>query len=135
VFTSPTPLRAGLVDFSVLVQDTATGECVPQARVTLRLTARETGEFLEHLATAEAATNKLFLAAVFRLPQPGWWDVDIAIEGPHGPASLRVAVHAEEALPHWQEFWPWFTWPAIVVLIFSAHRALMRRPRAVIDIS
>ena len=30
VFTSPTPIRAGPVDVSVLVQDAATEECVPE---------------------------------------------------------------------------------------------------------
>src|SRR5262245_52718855 len=68
VFTSPTPLRAGPVDLSVLVQDAATKECVPEARVAVRLTARGTGEALECPATSEAATNKLLQAAIFQLP-------------------------------------------------------------------
>src|SRR6516225_11891006 len=54
VFTSPTPFRAGPVDVSVLVQDAATEECVPDARVTLRLMARGTGRVQEHPATTEA---------------------------------------------------------------------------------
>src|SRR5207244_1994724 len=74
VFTSPTPLRAGPVDVSVLVQDAATGECVPDARVTVRLTAAD-GRAVELPATTEAATNKLFRAAEFQLPEPGRWDV------------------------------------------------------------
>ena len=41
VFTSPTPLRAGPVDISVLVQDTSTREQVPGARVVIRLRRRE----------------------------------------------------------------------------------------------
>ena len=39
VFTSPTPLRAGPVDLSVLIQDAATGEWVPEAQVTVCLKA------------------------------------------------------------------------------------------------
>ena len=131
VFTSPTPLRAGPVDVTVLVQDAATGECIPQARATLRLTARKTGTCLQQPATAEAATNKLCLAAVFHLPEPGWWDVDIAIESAQGSARVRFGVPADEVLPRWQELWPWFAWPALIVLIFSVHRALVRRtPRS-----
>src|SRR5262245_4227648 len=57
VFTSPTPLRAGPVDVSVLVQDAATEEYVPDARVIVRLTAGGTGEVLEYPATTETATN------------------------------------------------------------------------------
>src|SRR5436190_16541197 len=74
VFTSPTPLRAGPVDFSVLVQDAATGAWTPDAQVIVRLTARGTGHVLECPATAEAATNKLYRAAVFHFPAPGPWD-------------------------------------------------------------
>ncbi len=126
VFTAPTPLRAGPVDVSVLVQDAA-GECVPGARVSLRLTARESGEVLEYQATAEAATNKLLQAAVFELPEPGWWDVEVAVEGPQGPARLWFGVQADERLPRWLEWWPWFTWPAVAVALFGLHQVLVRR--------
>jgi hypothetical protein len=127
VFTSPTPLRAGPVDVSVFVQDAATGECVPEARVTVRLTARGDGHVLEYPATTEAATNKLFLAAEFRLPDPGWWDVTVAVEGPHGPALVRFGVQADEPPPRWLDLWPWFGWPAFAVALFGVHRVLVRR--------
>ena len=127
VFTSPTPVRAGPVDVSVLVQDAATGECVPEARVTVRLTARGTGDVLEYPATTEAATNRLFHAAVFELPKPGWWEVEVAVEGPHGPAVLRFEVEADEPLPRWLELWPWFTWPALVIALFGVHQLLVKR--------
>src|SRR5262245_36396525 len=84
VFTSPTPLRAGPVDVSVLVQDAATGECMPEARVTVCLKGPGAGRMLEYPATTEAATNKLLRAAEFQLPEPGWWDVSVAVEGPLG---------------------------------------------------
>jgi hypothetical protein len=131
VFTMPTPFRAGLVDVSVLVQDAATGECVPKARVTVRLTALGTGEVLEQPATMEAATNRLFHAAVFHLPESGWWDVQVAVYGPHGPAVVRFGVEADEPPPRWLELWPWFTWPALVVALFGLHRVLVRRKAAV----
>ena len=127
VFTSPTPLRAGPVDVSVLVQAAATGECVPEARVTVRLTARGTGETLDYPATAEAATNKLLRAVAFELPEPGWWDAEVAVEGPLGPALLRFSVPADERPPRWREVWPWFAWPALAVAFFGLHQVLVRR--------
>jgi hypothetical protein len=129
VFTSPTPFRAGMVDVSVLVQDALTGECVPAMRTTVVLTARDSGLVVEQNATAEAATNKLFHAAVFQLPEPGWWDGEIRIDGLHGPVSVHFAVAADEPLPPWRDRWPWFTWPAIVVAIFVLHQGLVRRRR------
>jgi hypothetical protein len=127
VFTSPTPFRAGPVDISGLVQDAATGECVPEAQVTVRVTARATGQVLEYPATSEAATNKLFHAADFQLPEPGWWDVEVAVDGAHGPAMIRFDVMADEPLPRWLDLWPWFGWPALAVALFGIHQMLVRR--------
>jgi hypothetical protein len=127
VFTSPTPLRAGPVDISVLVQDARTGECVPAARVSVRLRARGSEHVLERPASAAAATNKLFQAAVFGLPEPGWWDVEVVVAGAHGPARVRFGVQADEALPRWLDLWPWFGWPALAVALFALHRVLVRR--------
>jgi hypothetical protein len=127
VFTSPTPLCAGPVDVSVLVQDAATGECVPEARVTVHLRARGAAETREYTATTEAATNKLLHAAVFALPGPGWYDVEVAVDGPRGPALVRLVVQADEPPPRWLELWPWFGWPALAVALFGAHQVLARR--------
>jgi hypothetical protein len=127
VFTSPTPFRAGPVDVSVLVQDAATGECVPEARVSLCLKAPEAGRVQEYPATTEAATNKLYRAAEFRLPESGLWDVAVAVEGPHGPALVRFGVQADDPLPRSLDLWPWFGWPALVVALFGIHQVLVRR--------
>jgi hypothetical protein len=108
------------------VQDAATGECLPQAQVTVRLKAAATGRSLECPATTEAATNRLFRAALFDLPESGSWDMEITIAGPHGPAVLQGPVEAEEPLPRWLELWPWFAWPALVIALFGVHRAVVR---------
>jgi hypothetical protein len=129
VFTSPTPIRAGTVDVSVLVQDAATGEFVPDADVTLCLNVPRSKRILRYAATNDAATNRLFKAAVFKLPGAGSWDLEVVVKGPHGPARVAFAVNADERLPRWREFWPWFAWPAVVVALFGAHRALAWRPR------
>src|SRR5262245_1647743 len=88
VFTSPTPMRAGIVDVSVLVQDAATGEVAPDANVTVCLKVPRTERILKYAATDGTATNRLFKAAVFELRQAGPWDVQVAVAGPHGPAQV-----------------------------------------------
>jgi hypothetical protein len=127
VFTSPTPFRAGPVDVSVFVQDAATGECVPEAQVNVCLKASGSGRTLECRATTEAATNRLFQAAVFELPERGWWDVEVAVDGPHGPALLRFGVEADGPATRWLELWPWFAWLALVVALFGFHQVLVRQ--------
>src|SRR5262245_48712682 len=82
VFTAPTPFRAGPVDVSVLVQDAATKQALPRAQVTVRvapLPGRHAA--VSSPATTEAATNKLLHAALFELPEPGWWEPEIVVEG------------------------------------------------------
>lgn len=126
VFTSPTPLCAGPVDFSILVQDAATGECLPDSQATIHLTAQGSGEALEYPATAAAATNKLFRAAVFELPAAGRWDVHVAVDGPRGAADVRFMIEAAEPPPRWLELWPWYAWPALAIGLFGVHQALSR---------
>jgi hypothetical protein len=127
VFTSPNPFRAGPVDISVLVQDPATGECTPDADVSVRLHAHGSGRMVEYRASSEAATNKLFRAAVFELPEAGAWDVAVFVRGPQGPARVEFQLEAGEALPPWLDLWPWYTWPALAVALFSLHQILTRR--------
>jgi hypothetical protein len=127
VFTAPASFRAGPVDISVLVQDSRTGKPLPVARVTVRVTPRDrTGEAILQPATREAATNKLFRAAVFELPAPGWWQVEVAVEGERGTARVRFDVEAAEAAPQWLAQWPWLGWPALAIFLFTVHQLLVR---------
>jgi hypothetical protein len=128
VFTSPTLFRAGPVDISVLIQDGATGEPVPHAQVTIQATPRSRADqALRVPATTEAATNKLLYAAAFDLPAPGWWDIEVMIDGPRGPARVAFEVQADDAPPPWRALWPWFCWPPAVVVLYVIHQLLSRR--------
>jgi hypothetical protein len=128
VFTAPTPFRAGPVDLSVLVQDAATGEPVPSVRVTVTLAPRgRPGEAIRHPATTEAATNKLLHAALFVLPEPGWWEVLVQFEGPRGMAEVHFTVEAAEPAPRWPSLWPWLAWPAAAITLFGIHQFLVWR--------
>jgi hypothetical protein len=128
VFTEPTPFRAGPVDVSVLVQDARTGQPVPQVRVTVRAVPRgQAGKAIVQPATVEAATNKLFRAARFNLPEPGWWEIEVSVEGERGPASASFEVEAAEALPRWLALWPWLAWPVLAILLFGIHQVLVWR--------
>ncbi len=129
VFTAPAPLRVGPVDVSVLVQHPDTGAPIPEAQVTLRAWPRgRADEALCVPATEEAATNKLFRAAVFDLPEPGRWEMEVSIEGPFGEARVRFEAEAAEPLPRWLSLWPWYSWPFGVIVLFGIHQGLKGRP-------
>jgi hypothetical protein len=128
VFTSPTPFRVGTVDVSVYVVDADTAEPVPDARVTIRAVPRDRPEeTIRCSATSAAATNKLFRAAVFELPESGWWDVETVVEATKGTARVCFAVEAAEPPPRWRAVWPWTAWPAAVVVLFGLHQVFARR--------
>lgn len=121
VFTSPTPLRCGFADVSVLVQESLTNEPITQVQATVRA-SNATGRVLEHEATARAATNKLFRSAHMELPEKGRWRLHVDVYGPHGPAEADCEVEVGEALPRWLEIWPWIGWPGLVILLFGIHQ-------------
>ena len=100
VFSSPTPLRTGEVDISVLVQDTADA-VVSDVPVTVEahpvhVTTTDAPPITE-TATREEATNKLFRAAKFRVAATGEWEFRIRVGGDAGgdaggEVSFRAAL-------------------------------------------
>jgi hypothetical protein len=126
VFTAPTPLRAGPVDISVLVQDRFTGSIVPGARVTIGVSKRGQPT-VEHEATRAAATNKLFHAAQFDLPAAGRWELQVRIDGSEETVVIGGPLEAAGPLPRWPQTWPWVAWPAVPIVLFVVHQVLVRR--------
>jgi hypothetical protein len=130
VFTSPTPLRAGVIDLSVLVQDT-TGKPVPDARVLLHVRPAEAGEGgTTHEATREAATNKLYQAAPVEL-RAGSWEVVVDVSGEKGTGSLQFDMEVGEALPAWTEMAFWIALPLVPIILFVMVQTSLRRSRGV----
>jgi hypothetical protein len=80
-----------------------------------------------HPATTEAATNKLYYAATFDLPEPGWYALEVSIAGARGEAQVHFDLEAAEPLPPWLAVWPWLAWPVLVILLFGIHQLLVRR--------
>lgn len=130
VFTSPTPVRAGAVDVSVLVQDAASGELASEIDVTIRVRRSEAqGAESVHAATTAAATNKLFHAANFDLPEPGGYSLAACIDGNLGKAQVHFELLAAEPLPVWSTLWPWISWPVLAIALFGVHQRLVSRRR------
>jgi hypothetical protein len=128
VFTTPTPFRRGPVDISVFVQDAATGEPVPEVQVDIRAARRGSPEIeIEQEATKEAATNKLFYAANFDVPEAGWYAVEVSIDGPLGEARVSFEVEAAERNIPDLTMWAWVGWPVLAIMLFSIHQFLVRR--------
>jgi YtkA-like len=128
VFTAPNPFVAGPVDISVLVLDSTSGEPVSDAKVSVKVAPLgRPGDGVLHSATTTAATNKLLYAAVFELPEPGFWEVGVDINGIKDNAKVSFKLEAADGPPHWMDLWPWVCWPALVALLYGIHQHLVWR--------
>jgi len=128
VFTSPDPLRAGPIDISVLFQDSESGKPITNARIYLTVTpSGRRGQAIHAIATNAAATNKLLSAALLDLRDSGLWDVDVFCSVEKTKVQVRFVINAAGRSPQWLAVWPWFGWPAGVVMLFGIHRSLISR--------
>lgn len=94
IYTSPTPLRTGEVDVSVLVQDPDDAVHTPRIVVEARprrLAEGHVAQPVRRQATRAEATNKLFQAAKFDVSAPGEWEFHVNVEGA-GTLSFRGTV-------------------------------------------
>lgn len=131
VFTSPTPLRAGPIDVSVLLLDGRTGAVIGDAGVNVTLRTPPPEEMtVTATATRAQATNKLLYAALLDLPAAGAWRVEVAIDrAGHPPAAVTFDVDVAPPLPPWRTYWPYFALPAIAIAVYALHQWLVLRRR------
>jgi hypothetical protein len=130
VFTSPTPLRAGPVDVSVLVQQAATGRTLLDVPVSVRVwPVGEPDRVQQAQANSASATNKLFQAALLELPAAGRYRVAVVVGESESP--LEFEIEAGEPLPAWLDLALWIGWPFAVVLLYLVHQMLARYQRPV----
>ncbi|EAQ77015.1 hypothetical protein [Blastopirellula marina] len=122
IFTSPTPLRAGPVDLSVMVQDSAR-QIVQDVQIDFRLTS-ESGQILMQPASQAAATNKLLQAAKFLLPESGVWQVHMTVTG-QAAADLDFEISAAEAHSDWTTAGWMLLLPVALVTLFVMREKLV----------
>jgi hypothetical protein len=59
---------------------------------------------------------------------------EVVVQGPLGRGRVRCEVEAAEPWSAWLGFWPWVSWPALVILLFTVHQFLVgRRSRCPAD--
>ena len=128
VMTDPTPVRAGPVDFAVLLQDVSTGKAVLNADVQLRLRNDEQGLTWSASATRSQADNRLLYAAKFMLPASGRWTVSTQIQAGGVEHEVQWAFTAAEPIPPLTAAWPWLLPAPIGIALYAASRILRKSP-------
>jgi hypothetical protein len=137
VFTSPAVLRAGPIDISVLIQDAQSGRVRTDSTVDVELGALDPPALvLSKTATADAATNKLFKAALFDVSHAGPWKVRIFLRDPQIPIDSATEQTSRDVpaaefelaiappLPAWLDLAPWIGWPFAAIALFGVHQWL-----------
>lgn len=139
LFGSPSPLRAGPADLSVMLQDAKTGEPILDRTVTLKISAAanpgseawvppccsmKTNSGTVN-ATHAAAQNKLLYAANIVLPSSGPHDLTIRIGADAEYLRTRLAV--EPPAPPLTNYWAFLAFPPILIGGFALNQRLRRR--------
>jgi hypothetical protein len=123
VFTSPTPLRVGAADASILVKHADAGESPADSKFVVRawpLSKRQ--NVISAPATHEAATNKLMQAAQLTFSEAGWWRVEVTGPDVGAKHPLGFDVEVLKAFPRWLELSPWILWPLVPIGLYMAYR-------------
>jgi hypothetical protein len=124
LLAGPTPLRAGPVDFDVLVQSRASGDPVLDSGAALRLEGPGPGDRLEDVARPGVGGNPLFQGARLVLG-PGTWRVQVRVRDAAGAeqtlhASLEVAPPQAPA----RRYWPFIAAAPAGLALLALHQAL-----------
>jgi len=132
VFTTPTPLRVGLADIIVLVQEGVSG--TPLSTVPIVIHVYPIHDFLRSIsaeATAAAATNKLMRAAQLQFSQPGFWHMEVIVKDNGTTSKIDFDFEVAEALPPWLDLLPWIAWPLGVIILYALWQFLVPRRRRI----
>jgi hypothetical protein len=108
--------------------------------------------FLKEAASNGTASNKLFQSAIFKVSEPGTWQVSILLgsdsndftpgstalagrsgqqlrQDESGEAPLSFQMDVSPPPPPWMELAPWIAWPFAAVALFIFHQRLASGPR------
>ncbi|MBV8807475.1 MAG: hypothetical protein JO033_02275 [Acidobacteriaceae bacterium] len=129
LFSTPSPLRVGRADLSVMVQRVSDHSPVLDANVKLHLRRRGGDNIIEVFAPArhENATNKLLYAANVNLISAGDWLAEVEVIEGGATADVAGQVMVLPASPPAVAYWPYFALVPLAIALFVFNRWLRRR--------
>lgn len=130
VFTSPSVLRVGQADVSVLVADRESDDPLPAADVHIRIRPAGQAWRAWQPATFDAATNKLLKMTIVDFTETGTWEAAVRIDGPAGRAATTLHLDVGPPLPRWLDLAPWIFWPVVPIALFAIREVARGRRRS-----
>ncbi len=129
VFSEPVPVRAGVADLSVLVENVSDQSTVLDADTKLHLSKAESGRIVELVAPAThaRAINKLLYAASVTLPSAGTWKMTVDVKSKSGAGSASGEINVLPPEPPVLARWPLFIVVPVMILFFVLNQWLKSR--------
>jgi len=133
VLASPAPVRAGFVEWSVLVRDLADGSV--RLDVPIGLTLRRVGDPagsdspLRAQPIRAASTNRLLSTAAVELPAAGRWRIAARVLDAASGGAFEFEIEVAPAAGVVSEHWRALAVAPLAVGCFALHQWLVYRPR------
>jgi hypothetical protein len=144
LFAEPPLPRAGQIDFSVLIQDSKTGQPVLDAAVTLALTPVQVRQNEQpawyppscavtppaDLARVQllhsGATNRLLYGALVEVPAAGVWQARTEVQRGDQRGVVEGTVDIARPFPPIANYWPLFLFPIVAVGLYVLRGHIQR---------
>jgi ABC-type uncharacterized transport system involved in gliding motility auxiliary subunit len=129
LFGTPSPLRVGRDDLSVLVQRADNKQPVMNANIKLHL-YKKTGDNISEVfapARHDAATNKMLYAAMLTIPVSGTWRAEIEVIAGNISGDVIGQITVREKQPPLIGYWPYLLLVPLAIILFALNRWLRRR--------
>jgi hypothetical protein len=128
VFSAPVPLRIGVADLSVMVQNSDDRSTVLDCNVVLQL-SHPAGRDIRIAATRAQSSNKLLYTAHPALQRPGKWHVIVDIKSTSGTVHIAGDMLVAPPEPPLIAHWPYFAVLPVAVALFALNQWLKAKRR------
>jgi hypothetical protein len=126
VFTTPSPLQAGPVDISLLIQSRENQQPVLDCVALIQL-RKDDATTVHSEATHEAAENKLLYQAQVKVPESGVWQLEVAITHESDSVEVGGAITVASSSPVVLAYWRSLALPPLLISLFALNQLLKRR--------
>lgn len=126
LFSTGTPLRQGVADLSVLLEQADGSSPILDGRVFIEL-QHEAGTIIRAEATRSQARNKLLYCSLINLPTPGQWKMRLHVTRGESSAEVLSDLIVAAPQPVLVSYWQLFALPPITITLFLFNQWLRRR--------
>src|SRR5215471_14306609 len=126
VFSAEMPLRPGLADLSVLLEQADGHSPILDAQVIIEL-KHEGGMMIRAEATRSQARNKLLYCSLIDVPLSGRWKMRVHVVHGNNAAEVLSDLVVAAPQPLLLSYWKLTTAPPVIIILFIVNQWLRRR--------